>query len=213
MKQSDECTFRCVTLADLPGAFCGGNENSAKSYLACKVECRSPQDYQGGHSAVGDGRIGEWIEGCEFNMLADDGPNVRTMQMKIAQTDGDDAVVLEDSWTNTDIRPADTVALVNPKDFRTVTVEVKRVSSSRRNMRIQIGRSLHSLLPQIGIDAWPGVFLYRVNPSCEDFVYRHNRHVGGRSHGVKFNGAAPPGSPTIISRTSPAMPSRWATRG
>lgn len=82
-----ELTFSGLTLVDLPGAFCGGNESDAKSYLGCRVVPRSPSDFQGGHSAVGDGRTGEWIEGCEFRMLADDGPNVRTMRMKIARVE------------------------------------------------------------------------------------------------------------------------------
>ncbi len=189
MKQSDECTFSRVTLVDLPGAFCGGDETSAKSYLACKVLCRTPQDYQGGHAAVGDGRIGEWIEGCEFNRLADDGPNVRTMRMVIRQASSEDAVTLEDSWTNTDLRPGDTVALVNPKDFRAATADVRSVTSHRRDLRVQLDRPLDALAARMGVEGWPGAFLYRVKPSCEDFVYRRNRHVGGRGHGVKFNGA------------------------
>ncbi|MEI7947411.1 MAG: hypothetical protein WCJ02_11975, partial [bacterium] len=66
MNRTEECTFSDVTVTDLPGAFCGGSNNSAKSYLACKVKPRTPQDYFGGHAACGSGRIGEWIEGCEF---------------------------------------------------------------------------------------------------------------------------------------------------
>jgi hypothetical protein len=188
MKRSEECTFDRVTLVDLPGAFCGGDETPAKSYLACRVECRSPGDFQGGHSAVGDGRIGEWVEGCEFNRLADDGPNVRTMRMKVADAVGDDAVRLEDSWTNTDLRPGDTVALVNPADFRTATAPVTAVSPGRRALRVTIGVSLQAVAERIGVTAWPGAFLYRVDPACEDFVYRRNRHLGGRGHGVKYNG-------------------------
>jgi len=188
MKHSDECTFDNVTLVDWAGAFCGGDATSAKSYLNCKVQCRTPGDYQGGHAAVGDGRVGEWIEGCEFNMLADDGPNVRTMRMKIAQADGDQAIVLAESWTNCQIVPGDTVALVNPQDFRAGTAEVKRVSAERKNYRLEIDGSLAAMGGQIGASDWHGVFFYRINPSCEDFVYRHNRHVGGRGHGVKFNG-------------------------
>jgi len=106
MNRTDECTFSNVTVTDLPGAFCGGTDNSAKSYLACKVKRRSPSDYFGGHFTTGSGRIGEWIEGCEFECLPDDGP-------------------------------------------------AQQAIGTRSN---------------------------------EDFVYRHNRHVGGRGHGVKFNG-------------------------
>lgn len=186
-RRTDELTFSGVTLVDMPSAFSGGAENNAKSYLACRVLTRTPQEFQGGHAAVGDGRTGEWIEQCEFQMLADDGPNVRTMRMKIAQADGDQSVALEHSWTNTDMRPGDTVAFVHPKTFATATARV--VSASQRGpVRVEVDAPLKNLGEQIGVADWSGVFFYRVNPCCEDFVYRHNRHIGGRGHGVKFNG-------------------------
>jgi hypothetical protein len=186
-RRTDELTFSGITLVDMPGAFSGGAENNAKSYLSCRVLTRTPQDFQGGHSAVGDGRTGEWIEQCEFQMLADDGPNVRTMRMKIAQADGERAVALEHSWTNTDLRPGDTVAFANPQTFATATARV--VSASQRDpVRVEVDAALKTLAEQIGVADWSGVFFYRVNPCCEDFVYRHNRHIGGRGHGVKFNG-------------------------
>lgn len=183
-----ELTFSGLTLVDLPGAFCGGNESDAKSYLGCRVVPRSPSDFQGGHSAVGDGRTGEWIEGCEFRMLADDGPNVRTMRMKIASVASNDTVALEDSWTNTDLRPDDTVALVHPQTYATATARVVSVSTSRRPLRVKLDVDLAAIATRLGLADWRGAFFYRVDPCCEDFVYRHNRHVGGRGHGVKYNG-------------------------
>lgn len=184
---TDALTFSDVTIVDMPGAFCGGAENNAKSYLGCRVITRSGNDYQGGHSAVGDGRTGEWIEGCEFQMLSDDGPNVRTMRMKIAKAEGDRVVLLENSWTNTDLRSGDTVAFTNPRTWVTATAKV--VSASQRNpMRVEVDAELSAMASQIGVSDWSGVYFYRVNPCCEDFVYRRNRHVGGRGHGVKYNG-------------------------
>jgi hypothetical protein len=186
-RHTDALTFRDITLVDMPGAFCGGAENNAKSYLGCRVITRSGNDYQGGHSAVGDGRTGEWIEGCEFQMLADDGPNVRTMRMKIAKAEGDRVVLLEQSWTNTDLRSGDTVAFTHPRTWATATAKV--VSASHVHpMRVEVDSALSGMASQIGVSDWSGVYFYRVNPCCEDFVYRRNRHVGGRGHGVKFNG-------------------------
>ena len=94
MNRTEQCTFSDVTVTDLPGAFCGGSNNSAKSYLACKVRPRSPQDYFGGHAASGSGRIGEWIEGCEFECLADDGPAEQSFRPPIKGIDGTDGVLL-----------------------------------------------------------------------------------------------------------------------
>ena len=55
---------------------------------------------------------------------------------------------------------------------------------------MQLDRPLAELAAAIGHDVEPleSVFLYCDAPSNEDFVYRRNRHVGGRGHGVKFNG-------------------------
>ncbi|MCY2990232.1 MAG: right-handed parallel beta-helix repeat-containing protein, partial [Planctomycetota bacterium] len=183
MNRTEECTFSDVTVTDLPGAFCGGSNNSAKSYLGCKVKPRTPRDYFGGHAACGSGRIGEWIEGCEFECLPDDGPAEQSFRRSIQGSDGDDAVVLG----GISVRVGDRLALVNVKNGRGVTAMAKAVQGTH----VQLARPLAELAAAIGHEAsspWQTVFLYCDAPSNEDFVYRRNRHVGGRAHGVKFNG-------------------------
>ena len=183
MNRTEECTFSGVTVTDLPGAFCGGANNSAKSYLACKVQRRSPQDYFGGHSACGSGRIGEWVESCDFECLPDDGPAEQSFRQPIKASDGTDTLVLGGNA----LRAGDRVALVNAKSGRGAAALV----ISAQGARVQLDRPLAELAAAIGHDAtrgWQGVYLYCDAPSNEDFVYRHNRHIGGRGHGVKFNG-------------------------
>lgn len=180
LNRTDECTFHDITVTGLPGAFCGGSDNSAKSYLSCKVKCRSPQDYFGGHSAVENGRIGPWIEDCEFECLPDDGPALQSLRMKVARMDGADAVVLQDSWTNRELCPGDHVSLVNTAANRVATSTVRVASPGRKSVRVQLDQPLSG--------DWKDAFFYRDESNNEDFVYRHNRHVGGRGHGVKFNG-------------------------
>jgi Right handed beta helix region len=183
MNRTDECTFSDVTVTDLPGAFCGGSNNSARSYLACKVKPRSPQDYFGGHAATGSGRIGEWIEGCEFECLPDDGPAEQSFRQPIKGADGADAILLGGN----SVRQGDRIALVNAKNGQGVQAFAQEVKGAR----VQLDRPLAELLAVIGHDAasgWKTVFLNCDAPSNEDFVYRHNRTVGGRAHGVKFNG-------------------------
>lgn len=183
MNRTDECTFSDVIVSDLPGAFCGGSNNSARSYLACKVKPRTPQDYFGGHAATGSGRIGEWIEGCEFECLPDDGPAEQSFRQPIKGVDGIDTIVL----SGTAIRGGDRLALVNAKTGRGASALAKVVKAGR----VQLDRPLGELAAAIGHDTsgdWKNVFLYCDAPSNEDFVYRNNRTVGGRAHGVKFNG-------------------------
>ena len=191
MNRTEECTFSGVTVSDLPGAFCGGANNSAKSYLACKVQRRSPQAFFGGHSACGSGRIGEWVEGCEFECLPDDGPAEQSFRQPIKAADGPDAVLLGGSLANSPVRAGDRVALVNAKGGRGAAATALAVTQVAQAVRVQLDRPLVGLCAAIDHDAaygWQGVFLYCDAPSNEDFVYRHNRHVGGRGHGVKFNG-------------------------
>jgi hypothetical protein len=191
MNRSEECTFSGVTVTDLPGAFCGGANNSAKSYLACKVQRRSPKEYFGGHSACGSGRIGEWVEGCEFECLPDDGPAEQSFRQSIKGAEGLDAVLLGGNLANSPVRAGDRVALVNAKGGRGAAATALAVTQAAQAVRVQLDRPLPGLCAAIGHDAargWQGVYLYCDAQSNEDFVYRHNRHVGGRGHGVKFNG-------------------------
>jgi hypothetical protein len=182
--RTQECTFNELTLTGLPGALCaGGGKDIAKSFLNCKVKRLAEKDYFGGHSHTGSGRVGEWIEGCEFECLADDGPAQQSFRHSIKGTDGTHGLVVE----GTDVQEGDRMALVHAKSGRGVSVLVKAVKGAH----VQLAQPLSELAATIGHDAsgdWKQVFWYCDAQSNEDFVFRHNRQVGGRAHGVKFNG-------------------------
>ena len=186
--RGEECTFSHVTAVDLPCAFSGGG-SSAKSYLSCKVQRRSPNDYFGGHSATGSGRIGEWIEDCDFEYLPDDGPAEQSFGKAIEAVEGSDGLIIAGGMDF--LQPGDRVSLVDLKENKGVTASVLGVSESGQGLRVQLDRSMVELLASLGRTSqadWNGVLLYRDAPSNEDFVYRRNRHFGGKGHGVKFNG-------------------------
>jgi hypothetical protein len=182
--RTDECTFSELTLSGLPGALCaGGGKDTAKSFLRCKVKRLAEGDYFGGHAHTGSGRIGEWIEGCEFECLADDGPAQQSFRRSIRGVDGMDGILL----AGDDLQKGDRVALVHAKSRRGGSAMVKKVKGTR----VQLDQPVSELAAAIGLDApldLTQVFLYCDAQSNEDFVYRHNRNVGGRAHGVKFNG-------------------------
>lgn len=192
MDGTEECTLSNIRLVDHPGGPCLGNDNSAQSLLAVKAVRRTPADYQGGHSGVNNGRIGAWVEACEYECLADDGgPAHQALRMKTDRADGPDSIILADSWTNSELRPADRIVFVDSLTGRFAITTVRTASEGRKAMRIQLGDDLARLANELGRESgqsWNGVLVYRYAPSNEDFVYRHNRHVGGRGHGVKFNG-------------------------
>lgn len=192
MDGTEECTLSHITLVDHPGGPCLGNDNSAQSLLVVKVVRRLPADFQGGHSGVNNGRIGAWVEGCDYECLADDGgPAHQALRMKVERADGSDTVILADSWTNSELRPADRVVFMDSRSGRFATATLRAVSAGRKSMRLQLSTELSQLATALAREpaaAWKGVLLYRYDPNNEDFVYRHNRHAGGRGHGVKFNG-------------------------
>jgi len=192
MDGTEECTLSNIRLVDHPGGPCLGNDNFAQSLLAVKAVCRTPADYQGGHSGVNNGRIGAWVEACEYECLADDGgPAHQALRMKVDRAVGPDAILLADSWTNSELRHADRVVFVDPLTGRFAITTLRTVSEGRKAMRLQLGDDLAQIANKLGRESsqsWKGVLVYRYEPSNEDFVYRHNRHVGGRGHGVKFNG-------------------------
>jgi hypothetical protein len=192
MDGTEQCTLSNIRLVDHPGGPCLGNDNSAQSLLAVKAVRRTPADYQGGHSGVNNGRIGAWVEACEYECLADDGgPAHQALRMKADHADGPDSIILADSWTNSELRPSDRVVFVDPVTGRFALTTVRTASAGRKAMRIQLDDDLGRLASELGREpsqSWNDVLVYRYAPSNEDFVYRHNRHVGGRGHGVKFNG-------------------------
>jgi len=173
--RGEECTISNVTTVDLPGAFTSGG-SSAKSYLSCKVRRRSPKDNFGGHSATGSGRVGEWVENCEFEYLPDDGPAEQSFRTLILRTEGEDSVVIGGGT----VQEGDRVSLVDLKGLRGLAATVLKVGSASGEVRVKLNAKVPS--------DWQKYFLYVDAPSNEDFVYRHNRHFGGKGHGVKFNG-------------------------
>ena len=85
------------------------------------------------------------------------------------------------------MRAGDRVALVNATGERGASAMVTAVNG----VRVQLDHPISEFAAAIGQDPsgdWKKVCLYCDAQSNEDFVYRHNRHIGGRAHGVKFNG-------------------------
>ena len=111
--------------------------------------------------------------------------------MKVDCALGPDSILLVNSWTNSDLRAADRVVLVDSQTKRFAIASVRTVSGERKAMCLALNEKLEGLAESLGREPtseWKDVLLYRYEPSNEDFVYRHNRHEGGRGHGVKFNG-------------------------
>ena len=100
-------------------------------------------------------------------------------------------MLLGGSIENSPVQPGDRVSLVDLKGLRGACAQVVKVAQSGKSLVIQLNRPLNALAQVLGgtvAAEGKNIFLYVDAPSNEDFVYRHNRHFGGKGHGVKFNG-------------------------
>lgn len=189
--RTNECTFSRITLTNVTGALCDGTNNSAKSYLECKVKLNSPTDYFGGHTSVENGYIGIWAENCEFEGLADDGLAMQSFRMMVKQTEGINSLILKESWTNRELRSGYIVSIVNSKTAKAIRTKIRNASPGTTNMQLDFEQSISELAKELGINSeedWVDVHVYPDSSSNVDTVYRHNSVVGARGHAFKFNG-------------------------
>jgi parallel beta-helix repeat protein len=182
---NDKLVLKDITFVDAPGAISGnGGRNDKVAYLNLKVmpDPRFTDSRLAGHASSEGGRVAAWIEGCEFNMLGDDNYNSgyfadyellrqhdeQTLTMKIQPWDEliipGDRLRFADQTTNRGIGEAIAVSVDN---------------SVRDEVKVVLDRKL----PQI-----PASTIASNNQGNQRYVYRNNRQLGGRGHGLKFKG-------------------------
>ena len=182
---NDKLVLKDITLVDAPGAISGnGGRNSKVAYLNVNVvpDPRLPDSRLAGHASSEGGRIAAWIEHCAFNMLGDDNYNTgyffdyellhqhdaQTLTMKIQPWDElifpGDRLRFADQNTNRGLGEANVVTVDNgTKDKVTITLD----------------RAMSPL---------PASTIASNNHGTQRYVYRNNRQLGGRGHGLKFKG-------------------------
>ncbi|HAX96424.1 MAG TPA: hypothetical protein DCY35_07885, partial [Prolixibacteraceae bacterium] len=164
LNNTKECTFSNITLTALPGAMCDGSNNSAKSYLKVRVVCENEGDFFGGHSAVENGRIGLWAEGCEFECLPDDGPAAQSFRMTISSADySKNLIKINNHYFNREILAGCKVSLINIKEKSAVIDDVMDATKGTAQMEIVLNTKLSDLAENLNIHSeseWTGIYLY-----------------------------------------------------
>lgn len=141
---------------------------------------------------TGNDRHGPWIEGCFFEAIADDGPNITGNSYLIEQKVSSDTFVLQTGpyWQNAIWRTGDRLMFWNPVDgmpLKIVTVTTVMTSAEelkKGKQTVCIAEPVSGLDPGMNF----GVNTHVYNLSCKNsgFVARNNRLICGRRFGFNI---------------------------
>lgn len=182
---NDKLVLRDITLVDAPGAISGnGGRNDKVAYLNVDVvpDPRFPDSRLAGHASSERGRIAAWIEHCNFNMLGDDNYNsgyfsdYELLQQHDAQT-----LTMRIKPWDALIFPGDRLRFMDQKTNRGLGEAV--VVTVDTGVKDKVTVTLDRKMPQL-----PASTIASNNQGNQRFVYRNNRQMGGRGHGLKFKG-------------------------
>jgi hypothetical protein len=183
---NEKLVLKDVTLVDSPSALSGGGgRNSKFAYLNVDVvpDPRLPDSRIAGHASSEGGRIAAWIEQCDFNMLADDNYNTGYFfdYELLGRIDAVTLTMKLEPWDEL-IEPGDRLRFMDQKT-NVGLCEAVAVSVSGTGLKNQVKVSFDRELPRLPVST-----IASNNHGTQRYVYRHNRQIGGRAHGLKFKG-------------------------
>ncbi len=138
---------------------------------------------------TGNDRHGPWIEGCFFEAIADDGPNITGNAYLIEKAESADALILRTGpfWQNPVWQPGDRLLFWDPvAGMPLQTVSVAEVLTSKEllregGQRIRVEGLTAEAVP--GEDLAAATHVYNLACKNSGFVARNNRMVCGRRFG------------------------------
>ena len=182
---NDKLVLKDITLVDAPGAISGnGGRNNKVAYLNVNVvpDPRLPDSRLAGHASSEGGRIAAWIEHCDFNMLGDDNYNTGYFfdYELLHQHDEQTLTMKIQPWDEL-ILPGDRLRFMDQKTNKALgeAIAVTADTSVKDEVKVTLDRKLPHL---------PASTIASDNQGTQRFVYRNNRQIGGRGHGLKFKG-------------------------
>lgn len=182
---NEKLVLKNLTFVDAPGAISGnGGRNNKVAYLDVSVvpDPRLPDSRLAGHASSEGGRIAAWIEHCEFNLLGDDNYNTGYFfdYELLLQPDDRTLTMRIQPWDEL-ILPGDRLRFADQKTNRGVGEAV--VVTVDNDVKDKVTVTLDRAMPQL-----PATAIASDNHGTQRYVYRHNRQIGGRGHGLKFKG-------------------------
>jgi hypothetical protein len=141
---------------------------------------------------TGNDRHGPWIEGCFFEAIADDGPNITGNAYLIKEQSADDRFVLQTGpyWQNAIWKKGDRLLFWDPvKGLPLQTVVVKDAASDREDLRkglktVRVSKAVAGVVP--GMDFSVNTHIYNLSCKNSGFTARNNRLVCGRRFGFNI---------------------------
>lgn len=190
---TENITLQNVTAHAIPGCFVQGANLSKVNLLNCKALRKDDRLIVAGADGIHiqSGRVGPWVENCEFEGLLDDYVNLYNIPNYILEQPEPDRVKvsLQDR-----IRKGDRLLFFNPRNGETI----KKVTAlSVDSSGIKLSEPVEGLMikpadgtvfkPPVGSGAdhgWKEMdHIYNLNTACDYFVFRNNYFHDGRRHG------------------------------
>lgn len=182
---NDKLVLNNLTFVDAPGAISGnGGRNNKVAYLNVSVvpDPRLPDSRLAGHASSEGGRIAAWIEHCEFNMLGDDNYNTGFFfDYELSHQSDDRTLTMRIAPWDELILPGDRLRFADQRTNRGLGEAV--VMTVDNGVKDKVTVTLDRAMPQL-----PATTIASDNQGTQRFVYRNNRQLGGRGHGLKFKG-------------------------
>ncbi|MCF7864200.1 MAG: right-handed parallel beta-helix repeat-containing protein [Kiritimatiellales bacterium] len=146
---------------------------------------------------TGNDRHGPWIEGCFFEAISDDGPNITGNLYLVDRQESLDTVRVKTGpvWQNPRWERGDVLVFWNPTNgCPLLETQIAEVMTSDKDLRngyqtVRVKDAINGINP--GMDMGVDTHVYNVSCQNNGFVARNNRLVCGRRFGfnVKANHA------------------------
>ena len=195
VKCSTDVTLFNITLSKSEAPFFMGGGNTDMKFLNLAAPSEKGLYPSPAGWVTGNDRHGPWIEGCFFEAIADDGPNITGNAYLINRKISRDTLLLQTwpSWQNAVWQKGDRLMFWNPVDGQPLkTATIAEVTTDARALKqgkqsVRLSPSVEGLMP--GTDLSCSTHVYNLSCQNSGFVARNNRLVCGRRFGfnVKAN--------------------------
>jgi hypothetical protein len=190
---TENITLQNVTAHAIPGCFVQGANLSKVNLLGCKALRKDDRLIVAGADGIHiqSGRVGPWVENCEFEGLLDDYVNIYNIPNYILEQPEPDRVKvsLQDR-----VRTGDRLLFFNPRQGTVIKI-VTALSVDKSGVRLSEPVKGLQIRPEDGTVFKPPVgsgadhgwkemdHIYNLDTSCDYFVFRNNHFHDGRRHG------------------------------
>lgn len=182
---TENITFQNLTVYAAPSCLFIGSRLSMLNVLDCRALLTGGRLMVSGADGVHcqSGRVGPWVEGCEFEGLSDDHLNIYSIPHKILGQPSSNIInVARAHW----IRPGDRLLFFNPRAGMVIDIgEAVSVDSET----VFLGKTVEGLVyTEEDLGYVPGSdaeydHIYNLDATGSGFVFKNNYIHDGRRHG------------------------------